>query len=66
MSRGAVHLFVLQADGADLRLATEGRFGCDYAWNADFTAYRCAPHRWSPGSDSSYAAYQASDIEEQS
>lgn len=39
-----------------------GRFGCDYAWNDDFTAYRQMPHRWMPGSDSSYAAWQASDL----
>ena len=40
-----------------------GAFGCDYAWNGDFTAYRCLPHRWTPGSDASYAHYQTDDCE---
>jgi hypothetical protein len=54
-----IHLLVLQ-DNTPLGyvLAEEGFFGCDYAWNADYTAYRCLPHRWMPGSDSSYADWQ--------
>ena len=59
-----VHLVVVQdnesADEARW-LAREGRFGCDYAWNDDFPAYVCMPHRWIPGSDESYALYQAGD-----
>jgi len=44
--------------------AVEGPFGCDYAFYAqyDFAAYRCLPHRWVPGSDASYAEYQARDL----
>lgn len=35
----------------------EGPHGCDYAWNDDFTAYRCLRHRWNPLSDASYVAH---------
>lgn len=63
MSTRTLHLFVIQGDtDREPVLATEGPFGCDYVWNDDFTAYRCAPHRWRPGSNSSYAAYQAGDF----
>lgn len=41
-----------------------GRFGCDFVWNEDFTAYRQACHRWRPGSDESYLAWQAGDLDE--
>lgn len=51
---GNLHLSVVGSEPV-----SEGRFGCDYAWNADYSAYRCLPHRWMPGSDSSYARYQA-------
>jgi hypothetical protein len=61
---GRVHLMIVPpSDATDEarmhHMVVEGRFGCDYDWNDDFTAYRCLPHRWMPGSDSSYAAYQA-------
>ena len=36
-------------------------YGCDYRWNDDYTAFRFLPNRWMPGSDESYAAYQAGD-----
>ena len=56
---GRVHLLIkTDSPAEELRLVVEGRFGCDYAWNDDYTAYRCMPHRWIPGSDSSYAEYQ--------
>ncbi len=50
---GSVHLKVIGSDPVE-----EGKFGCDYAWNADYSAYRCLPNRWLPGFDSSYARYQ--------
>lgn len=55
----ALHLTVLGQEPL-----TTGRFGCDYAWNDDFTSYRMLPHRWRPGSDSSYAAWQAGDLDD--
>ena len=60
-----LHDVLLLTDRSDpaMRLVEEGRFGCDYAWNEDFTAYRCMPHRWRPGSDESYLAYQAGDLD---
>lgn len=39
----------------------EGPFGCDYAWATDGASYRVLVHRYAPGSDSSYAAWQAFD-----
>ena len=51
-----LHLNVMGSDPA-----TEGELGCDYAWGHGGAAYRCLPHRWAPGSDSSYAAWQARD-----
>lgn len=59
---GTVHLKMYDDSDTEPKLATEGRFGCDYSWNRDFSAYCCNPHRWMPGSDSSYAAWQAGDI----
>jgi len=53
-STRTLHLVVLPLIKGELRLASEGPYGCDYAWNQDYTAYRCMPHRWLPGSDSSY------------
>ena len=59
---GRVHLLVVATDsGEHDGLVVEGPFGCDYSWNDDFTAYKCNQHRWIPGSDASYAAYQAGD-----
>lgn len=56
-----LHLAILGQE----QLAVEGRYGCDYAWNDDFTAYRCMPHRWNPNSDESYIewAYGCNDSE---
>ena len=54
VATGLVHLMMLGQ-----KPVSEGRFGCDYAWNDDFTSYRCMPNRWMPGSDESYAEYQA-------
>lgn len=54
VATGRIHLMMLGQ-----KPVSEGRFGCDYAWNDDFTSYRCMPNRWMPGSDESYAEYQA-------
>jgi hypothetical protein len=54
VAAGRIHLMMLGQ-----KPVSEGRFGCDYAWNDDFTSYRCMPNRWMPGSDESYAEYQA-------
>lgn len=43
---------------------SEGPRGCDYAWSLGFVAYRCLPHRWVPGADWSYGAFQAQDLTE--
>lgn len=51
---GRIHLTMLGADPI-----SEGPHGCDYRWIAGYAAYQCRPHRWRPGSDSSYARYQA-------
>lgn len=51
-----VHLVVIGSDPV-----SEGPHGCDWSWNSDFTAYRCLPHRWVPGSDASYAAAVGAD-----
>lgn len=53
MSADKIHLAVVGQDPVSF-----GDKGCDYSWNQDFTAYRILPHRWTPGSDSSYAATQ--------
>jgi hypothetical protein len=56
----ALHLAMI-----DSAPVSEGRFGCDYAWNRDFSAYRCMPHAWNPcGGDDAYAAWQASDLDD--
>jgi hypothetical protein len=56
---GLIHLSLLGQDPV-----SEGRFGCDYAWNADCTSYRCLPNRWMPGSDESWAMNEAGYYDE--
>jgi hypothetical protein len=38
--------------------AQDGPHGSDCQWLGDGAAYRTLPHRWVPGSDSSYGAWQ--------
>lgn len=53
-----IHLLVLGSEPV-----SEGPHGCDYAWNADYTSYRCLPHRWNPrGGDHAYAEWQSRDV----
>jgi hypothetical protein len=50
---GRMHLRVAGQDPV-----SEGPYGCDYRWSSAYLAYTCLPHRWAPGSDSSYAWHQ--------
>lgn len=56
---GIVHLKMYDSSDTEPKLVTEGRFGCDYSWNKDYSAYCCNPHKWLPGDSISYLACES-------
>lgn len=60
-----LHLFIVseefQPHHHNVQDDSPYRFGSDFVWNENFTAYRCKPIKWRD--DASYLAYQAGDLD---